>query len=264
MQHAVRMYPSFAIIVADVRLKHHVQDWEDLADLDLYWSILSDPRKQFGGWRVDEFFHSGEAEVDRLRGKVERLGVPLLRSAALDFGCGAGRVTRALAKHFKEVVGVDISARMIDAARELNDDVPNCTFVLNRSDDLGIFEAGSFDLVYTSNVLQHLPSRAIILATISELVRTLAPGGLLIFQIATFIPRSHRLQPRRRVYGALRKAGVPPRFLYTKLRLQPIRMTFLSEGAVADHLASAGARVLEVEKVLDKTGSRSAAYYTTR
>lgn len=35
-----------------------------------------------------------------------------------ELGCGAGRVTRALAGVFGEVVGADISAQMVSLARE--------------------------------------------------------------------------------------------------------------------------------------------------
>ena len=47
-------------------------------------------------------------------------GLPRARALALDFGCGAGRLSRALAAHFEHVVGVDVSASMIETARALN------------------------------------------------------------------------------------------------------------------------------------------------
>jgi SAM-dependent methyltransferase len=169
-----------------------------------------------------------------------------------------------LARHFEEAVGVDVSRRMVDTARELNSDVANCSFFVNRSEDLGTFETGTFDLIYTTNVLHHLPSQANILAALSELARLLAPGGLLAFQVATFIPPSHRLQPRRRIYSGLRKAGVSPIFLYRRLRLHPMRMTSVSHEAVVHHLTSIRVRVLEDDRVRSEAGSESATYYCTK
>ena len=44
-------------------------------------------------------------------------GSPAARRSALDFGCGIGRLSQALAEHFDQVYGVDISPKMIELAR---------------------------------------------------------------------------------------------------------------------------------------------------
>ena len=54
--------------------------------------------------------------------QLEDLGVTVSRGRALDFGCGAGRLTRALAARFESVVGVDVADAMLDKARALNAD----------------------------------------------------------------------------------------------------------------------------------------------
>jgi ubiquinone/menaquinone biosynthesis C-methylase UbiE len=95
-------------------------------------------------------------------GSAARLGYPSGREAALDFGCGVGRLTRALAKDFRRCYGVDISESMIAKARELNQSLPGCEFVLNTQGDLALFPDNHFDMIYTCRVLQHLPSRATI------------------------------------------------------------------------------------------------------
>lgn len=41
---------------------------------------------------------------------------------AIDVGCGDGRHTRLLARHFSEVIGFDISSRMLEAARSIDRD----------------------------------------------------------------------------------------------------------------------------------------------
>ncbi len=110
------------------RLRRHRQDWDDLASLDPYWSVLTEPGKRFGGWDRDEFLRSGQTEIEGLMVAARELGLPQAHEAALDFGCGLGRLTRALARHFGQAWGVDISARMVEQARELHRDVPNCTF----------------------------------------------------------------------------------------------------------------------------------------
>lgn len=240
------------------------RDWDDMGDLDPLWAILSYDDKRSGGWDVGEFFASGVTEIDGLMERALGLGHPENRGAALDFGCGAGRLTRALAAHFDRSVGVDISSQMVEHARRLNAEVEATEFVANPHGDLRLFGDGEFDLVYTRLVLQHVPSSSAILGYVGEFVRVLAPGGLLAFQLPTHIPLRHRLQPRPRLYGALRRAGLSRDTLYRRLRLNPIRMSFVPAGDVETTLARAGGRILATD-VRQVTGDvTSSTYYVTK
>src|SRR5205823_2698739 len=158
-------------------LRGHQQDWEELAGIDPLWAILSAPEGRDGRWQLEAFFISGETEIEQALadGPATRPG---RRERALDFGCGVGRLTRALSSRFAECYGIDISARMIELAQDLNRDRPGCTFVLNDRPDLSQFDSSSFDLVYSSLVLQHMPSPEIALGYISEFLRLVRPDGL--------------------------------------------------------------------------------------
>jgi SAM-dependent methyltransferase len=223
------------------------RDWEEIAAEDPLWAILSDAGRKFGGWDREAFFRTGRVEVDDLMARIERFGLPTGHGRALDFGCGVGRITRALAQHFAECVGVDISPRMIDQARELNCDQPRCRFLVNRGQDLAGLQDASFDLVYTRIVLQHLPDRNAIETYLAEFVRTLRSGGLLVFQLPSALPLQMRLQPRRSLYRALRRVGVPSKTLYWRLGLHPMRMRSLAVPEVRAFLAARGATVLDVD-----------------
>src|SRR5207302_1736818 len=127
------------------------QDWDDLAVLDPLWAVLSKPAFTHGG-SVEEFFSTGAGEVSGALDVARELGRPAAFGCALDFGCGVGRLSRALAARFERCTAVDVSRKMLDAARRFNADVPNIEFVLNSRSDLSTFENGSFDLVYSSIV----------------------------------------------------------------------------------------------------------------
>lgn len=241
------------------------RDWEDVGSFDPLWGVLSTKASRYNQWDVDAFMRTGEEEIGALMETVAGLGRPAARSRALDFGCGVGRLSRALAGHFDEVVGVDASVPMVERALELNADVPACEFVTNPGADLGGFDDASFDLIYTRVVLQHLPGRELIKGYIAELVRVCRDDGLLVFQLLTYIPPVRRLRLRHRAYRALRRLGAPPRLLHERLRLMPFQVTHLPEPEVEAVLAGAGARAIRVDREhIAHRGSDSATFFVAR
>jgi ubiquinone/menaquinone biosynthesis C-methylase UbiE len=246
-------------------LRRHQRDWEDLGDLDPCWAVLADPEHRFGRWNLDEFFRSGEQQIASLSTDMQRLGSPARRERALDFGCGVGRLTRALSPHFRHCYGVDVSAPMISSARALNAAFHNCEFVRNDYPDLRMFPDAHFDLIYSVLVLQHLPTRPAIATYLADFARVLAPGGLLVCQVPNHIPFRRRLQLRRRLYGILRSLGIAPGVLYHRLGLFPMRMTSMPEQDVRALLTRAGGRILETRAdTMASTGIESRTYYVMK
>jgi SAM-dependent methyltransferase len=170
------------------RLRRQRRDWEELAGFNPEWAILPDPDARFASWDMEEFCASGDRRVEKTMRVADDLGLPANNGAVLDFGCGVGRLSRALSSHFHRYVGIDISARMIARAKELNGHLPNCTFLVNDSPGLGRFADGEFDAVVSYLVLQHIPDRDLIRGYLVELARVLAPGGLLAVQLPSAIP----------------------------------------------------------------------------
>lgn len=238
--------PQFVLSAASMNLSSHKKNWEDLGEMDPYWAILSDSERQYGKWDVDKFLRTGEKEIQGLMELTGRLGYPKERKVVLDFGCGIGRLTKALANYFEKCCGVDISEKMILKARELSRLVTNCEFLVNDHEHLGRFPDNRFDMIYSNIVLQHMPSRSIIKSYVSEFVRTLKPDGLLVFQLLSYVPILYRLEPRRRLYDMFRSVGMDKRFLYEKLGLYPIRMNFISEQEVLAFLKEHGAKPIKV------------------
>jgi SAM-dependent methyltransferase len=213
--------------------------WERLAQDDPFWAILSDPSKRRGGWQVDEFFATGEREVAELMAYLDRIAPGLPRECALDFGCGIGRVTRPLAGHFARVTGADISPTMIEAAREYEAKQPReggeIEYIINAGTSLAS-DDGSFDLVYSSITLQHVPPAATI-GYLKEFVRVLKPGGVAVFQ----------LPARRRPSLKTRLGWLLPSSLRAK-RHSGIEMHGILRGDVLSALAMAGGEVIDVQR----------------
>lgn len=246
-----------------MKLSRDERDWQDLAEMDPMWAVLSSPGKQHGGWDNEEFLSSGRTEIVGVIARADALGLPRRRGAALDFGCGAGRLTRPLAECFESYVGVDISEEMLSNARRVNADVCNATYVHNTGTTLPCIADRSIDLVYSRIVLQHVSRLDAIRSYLFEFARVLADDGLLCVQLPSAIPPRHRLQIRPRVYGVLRRLRVPSEVLYENLRLQPMRMRFLPVPKVVGALEGSGLEVVDVE-TLSVSGIVSSTYYATR
>jgi SAM-dependent methyltransferase len=158
------------------------RDWTKLGQADPLWAVCVESGRRGGRWDVGEFMATGQAEIAAALDRLNQLGLGQLRTAALDFGCGAGRLTAALSGYFDSVTGVDISVSMLERANGLVAGQPGCTFVHNARPDLRVFPDASFDLVYSSLVLQHMP-RALALAYLKEFVRVTRPGGAVVIVV---------------------------------------------------------------------------------
>lgn len=164
-----------------MKLSELHQSWEHLAKEDPLWAILSDPAKKGCKWDLQEFLASGEREIDAVVKYLNRRRVDVPRGAALDFGCGVGRLTQALCEHFEQAVGIDISETMIHLATEYNAKGDRCRYILNQTNHLP-FDEDTFDFVFSSIVLQHIEPRHS-KHYIREFIRVLKPEGVALFQI---------------------------------------------------------------------------------
>jgi SAM-dependent methyltransferase len=126
-----------------------------------------------------------EERAAALRGRVQQLLAPLDGTErALDSGCGAGALAFALAPFVGSVVGVDLSADLVAAGRELAP--ANCELTVGDATALP-FEYGSFDIVGCMRVLHHARRPELV---VSELARVTRPGGriLLVDQLGYVDP----------------------------------------------------------------------------
>jgi SAM-dependent methyltransferase len=137
-------------------------------------------------WTDDEFFASGERTVaEEILTDMGNIcqGKHPADMRVLEIGCGAGRVTRALARLFGEVHAVDVSGEMVRQASEALREYPQAFVYQNNGKDLTVVPEREFDFAFSSIVFQHIPSREIIENYVREVNRLLRPGSLFKFQV---------------------------------------------------------------------------------
>lgn len=137
-------------------------------------------------WTDDEFFQSGERTVaEEILTDMTNIcqGKDPKAMRVLEIGCGAARVTRALAGLFGEVHAVDISPEMVAQATAALANFPHAHVYQNNGTDLTVVPAADFDFAFSTIVFQHIPSREVIENYVREVSRLLRPGSLFKFQV---------------------------------------------------------------------------------
>lgn len=224
-------------------LRTDEREWDELAVRDALWAVLSVPNMR-GNWTEEDFIRSGEHEVSGVLAGLAEAGYSPRKRAALDFGCGAGRLTRALSSRFETAVGVDISPEMVARASHLTATQPNCEFHVNRARDLKLFTDSRFDFVLSLISLQHVSDSAAVRQYVSEFVRVTAPDGIIVFQVPASVGWQIRAHPLRLVNRLVRRLPYAPEAVLRWLLPYSMRLVALPEAVVRDTLSEAGARLI--------------------
>jgi SAM-dependent methyltransferase len=192
----------------------------------------------------EEFWASGTDTLDRC---LEPFGAAITADdVVVEIGCGIGRVTRPIAGRAARVVGIDVSAEMIDKGRQALADLANVELLVGNGRDLSDIGTASADVVYSFIVFQHIPDPAITCNYIREIGRVLRPGGWTIFQVSD-LPALHQPETyaankglrkgMQRMLGKAPKGCLAPEWLGSAV-------------SRPDLLAALGAGGLHVQKII--------------
>src|ERR1044071_9250880 len=166
----------------DKQLQKMQRDWDE-RELENARYYVNTERQD---WTDDDFFRSGERTVaeEVLTDMINICqGKDPKQMRVLEIGCGAGRITRALAGLFGEAHGVDVSGEMVAKARAALADRPNAFVYQNNGKDLKVVGDRVFDFAFSTIVFQHIPSYQVIESYVREVYRLLRPGALFKFQV---------------------------------------------------------------------------------
>jgi SAM-dependent methyltransferase len=170
------------LIGSDAIASQMQRDWDERAHRNAMHFTNSDRED----WNEAEYAATGEQNIhEYIANDMENICQDADPRAMriVEIGCGAGRMTKALARVFGEVHAVDISAEMIRIARARLADLPNVVFRHNNGMDLAELPSDQFDFALSFIVFQHIPSKAVIESYVKEVGRVLKPGRLFKFQV---------------------------------------------------------------------------------
>lgn len=140
---------------------------------------------------------------------------------ALDVGCGChGRFIRLLMQHGYVPEGLDVSARMIELARQRHPGV-----VFHQADVCQWRPAGAYDFITAWDSIWHVPL-AQSAEVLARLCAALAPGGVIIFTLGG------RDAPEEK-----HDSSMGPPMYYNTLGIPQTLQVLASAGCILRHLA---------------------------
>jgi ubiquinone/menaquinone biosynthesis C-methylase UbiE len=162
------------------------RDWDRRATENARFYVVNSQEY----WTDEEFFEGGRQTVGhQILTDMHNIcqGRQPGEMKVLEIGCGAGRVTRALAELFGEVHAVDVSGEMVRLARYACEGRPNAFIYHNNGHDLQVLGDRQFDFAFSSCCFQHIPSYEVIENYLREIARLLRDGALFKFEVQGFV-----------------------------------------------------------------------------
>mgnify|MGYP006273454423 FL=1 len=155
-------------------------------------------------WAAPDYTPEERARIDQVLSRLQ----PLQGRVVLEPGCGTGRLTAILAQEVGpkgQVLAMDISPRMVDAARERSAGLSNVQLACAPLEDVPLHR-GCVDVAFCHQVFPHFDDKA---AALEVMANCLRPGGTLVIFHLINIDQINALH--RKAGTAVAEDLMPPR-----------------------------------------------------
>jgi ubiquinone/menaquinone biosynthesis C-methylase UbiE len=157
------------------------QEWQAWGEEDPLFGVIPQSGRERDGatpWTDADFYQTGRGGWDEFLQHWRRYGVE--REACVEIGCGAGRLTRHIARDFAEVHALDVAEGMINYARQH----VRSNAHLYVTDGISLpVPNSSVTAVFSVIVFLHFDRIEHAAAYFREMARALKPGGTIMIQM---------------------------------------------------------------------------------
>lgn len=159
------------------------QAWGEIDPLYAVATVAGKAKTDDSPWSEGEFFASGLVAWNVFKRRWDAYGRP--NSSCLEIGCGAGRLTRALASDFQRLDAIDVSPAMLRYATR-SVPCPNVHFQLSSGAKVPLND-GAVDAVFSTHVFQHVNTIDEAINMFEEVFRVLSPTGSMMIHLPVII-----------------------------------------------------------------------------
>jgi cyclopropane fatty-acyl-phospholipid synthase-like methyltransferase len=220
-------------------------EWKEWGKVDPLYAVASWKGRDKGGdnpWTDEEFYALGQSDWEDFFAQWKQYGCDTRH--CVEIGCGAGRLTRCIAKTFDHVTALDISEDQISYARS-RIDCKNITFRV--TDGVGFPSISDpVTAVFSAHVFQHFDSLSDADQVFRQLHRAMSVGGSFMIHLPIYsLPESPLQGALRTLISAYKHVGT------LKAEINRMRSKLIMRGLpyerswLAEHLNAIGFRDLE-------------------
>lgn len=160
-------------------------EWKKWGEKDPLFAVATWKGKERGAanaWTDAEFYDLGRSDWTDFKRHWTDYG--LSTGAAVEIGCGAGRITNQLGQYFQTVSALDVSPHQLEYARN-HVTKESVKFIL--TDGLLVpLESNSHEGVFSVHVFQHFESHPDAMVVFKEIHRVLKPGATFMIHLPLY------------------------------------------------------------------------------
>lgn len=160
-------------------------EWQEWGKIDPLWGVASWAGKDRNGsnpWTAEEFYALGKSDWEDFLVHWQKYGIE--NQSCLEIGCGAGRLTMHIAKHFDRTHAIDVSHEMLAFAQNhIKSD--SVSFAYTDGSTIPLSD-NSVTAVFSTHVFQHFDSLGYAAHYFSEIARVLRPGGTTMLHLPIY------------------------------------------------------------------------------
>ncbi|WP_293066656.1 MULTISPECIES: non-ribosomal peptide synthetase [unclassified Moorena] len=186
-----------------------INSWQNLFNqqIEEQKSEVTDPLFNISGWRSSYDNQSlPESQMRIWAGDIVAQVLAHKPKKVFEIGCGTGLLLFQIAPHTQAYYGIDISSISLEYIQQQilqeSEKYAHVNLAQKRADDIGDIASQSFDMVIINSVIQYFLNVEYLLQVISEAIRIVKPGGIILLGDIQSLPLMKAFHSSVQLYQA--------------------------------------------------------------